>query len=227
MQVLLPPRWEAVLASDLEKPYFKKLADFVDSERSEYEVYPPEHDVFNAFRLCEYDQANVLILGQDPYHDKNQAHGLCFSVRPGVKLPPSLLNIFKERLNDIGLPIPSTGYLAPWASQGILMINAVMTVRAHEANSHKGKGWETFTDHVIRELNNKESQVVFVLWGGSAQKKKGLIDTAKHIIIESAHPSPLSAHNGFFGSRPFSKINEALISVNHQPIDWRLPEDIN
>lgn len=222
MQIDLPESWRAVLAPDLENPYFQRLSEFVDSERVQHEIFPPENDVFNAFKLSDFDSTRVLLLGQDPYHDNGQAHGLCFSVRPGITPPPSLKNIFAERRNDLGLSIPSTGYLAPWASQGILMLNAVLTVRAHEPNSHKGKGWEKFTDDVIRTLSARSEPVVFVLWGGYAQKKRDLIDPARHTIIESAHPSPLSARNGFFGSKPFSRINEALRGFGQPEIDWSL-----
>jgi len=187
-------------------------------------VFPPEGDVFNAFEVTPLEDANVLLLGQDPYHDHGQAHGLCFSVKPGVKPPPSLANMFKELRDDVGCRIPNNGYLAPWAAQGILMLNAVLTVRAHEPNSHKGKGWETFTDAAIRALNDRKDPVVFVLWGGYARKKLALIDADRHAIVESAHPSPLSARSGFFGSKPFSKINEALRRFEKPEIDWQLPD---
>lgn len=222
MQIDLPESWHAALVPDLENPYFQRLSEFVDSERAQHEIFPPEADVFNAFKLSDFGSTRVLLLGQDPYHDNGQAHGLCFSVRPGITPPPSLKNIFVERRNDLGLPIPSTGYLAPWASQGILMLNAVLTVRAHEPNSHKGKGWEKFTDDVIRTLSARSEPVVFVLWGGYAQKKRDLIDPARHTIVESAHPSPLSARSGFFGSKPFSRINEALRGYGQPEIDWSL-----
>src|SRR5205823_4421747 len=199
--------WHDLLADELNKPYFSKLEQFVDAERQNYTVFPPEQDVFNALKITPYEKVNVLLLGQDPYHDDNQAHGLCFSVRPGIPPPPSLVNIFKELKNDLGCRVPNNGYLVSWAEQGVLMLNAVLTVRAHQANSHKGKGWETFTDAAIRAASAHETPVVFVLWGGYAQKKAALIDTSRHAIVQSAHPSPLSAHNGFFGSRPFSKIN--------------------
>lgn len=225
MTLDLPDDWSNVLADEFRKPYFEKLTAFVDGERAAHEVYPPEADVFNAFRASTFEKTRVLIVGQDPYHDTGQAHGLCFSVRPGVTPPPSLRNIFAERKVDLGLPIAKTGYLEPWAEQGILMLNTVLTVRAHEANSHKGHGWETFTDHVIRTLSDRHSPMVFVLWGAPAQKKKALIDTKRHTVIESAHPSPLSARNGFFGSLPFSRINEALRGFDALEIDWRLPGD--
>ncbi|GCE27330.1 uracil-DNA glycosylase 2 [Dictyobacter alpinus] len=224
MQINIPQSWHEHLNDEFEKPYFRKLTQFVDDERQKHEVFPPEEDVFSAFQHAPYDNVNVFLLGQDPYHDNNQAHGLCFSVRPGIKPPPSLVNMFKELREDQGCRIPNIGYLVPWADQGILMLNAVLTVRAHQANSHKNHGWETFTDHVIKVVNAKESPVVFVLWGGYAQKKKALIDTTRHTIIESAHPSPLSARNGFFGSRPFSKINQALQAAGKAEIDWQIPD---
>jgi uracil-DNA glycosylase len=218
----LPISWQVVLAEEFEKPYFKQLQEFVDLERQTQTIYPPEEDVFSAFELTPYHDVKVLLLGQDPYHDENQAHGLCFSVKPGIKTPPSLVNMYKELKDDIGCDIPSTGYLVEWAKQGILMLNAVLTVRAHTANSHKNKGWEKFTDAVISQVNQKSDPVVFVLWGGYAQKKLKLIDTTRHIVIQSAHPSPLSAHNGFFGSKPFSKINAALEACNKLPINWEI-----
>ncbi len=224
MKIELPASWQAVLADEFARPYFTALAAFVDEERQKYTVFPPEEDVFNAFVYTPYERVNVLLLGQDPYHDDGQAHGLCFSVRPGVKPPPSLANIFTELKNDVGVRIPNHGYLVPWAEQGILMMNAVLTVRAHQPNSHKEKGWEIFTDAVIRKVNDKPEQVIFVLWGAYAQKKMKLIDTSRHKIIQSAHPSPLSARHGFFGSRPFSKINEYLRAANKPEINWQLPD---
>lgn len=223
MNVTLPESWRTVLGEQLDKPYFHQLGQFVDAERAEHTVFPPEEDVFSAFGHTPYERVNVLLLGQDPYHDTNQAHGLCFSVRPGIKPPPSLANMYKELKSDLGCAIPNNGYLVPWAEQGMLMINAVLTVRAHTPNSHKGKGWEQFTDAVIRAVNEKDSQVIFVLWGAYAQKKAALIDGSRHVIIQSAHPSPLSAKNGFFGSRPFSKINAALREAGKQEIDWQIP----
>ncbi len=223
MDVRLPASWQTALGPELEKPYFAQLRAFVDGERAEHTVFPPEEDVFSAFGHTPYEQVNVLLLGQDPYHDNNQAHGLCFSVRPGIKPPPSLVNMYKELKSDLGCAIPNNGYLVPWAEQGMLMINAVLTVRAHTPNSHKGKGWEQFTDAVIRAVNDKDSQVIFVLWGAYAQKKAALIDASRHVIIQSAHPSPLSAKNGFFGSKPFSKINAALRDAGKPEIDWQIP----
>lgn len=216
----LPISWQVVLAEEFEKPYFKQLQEFVALERQTQTIYPPEEDVFSAFELTPYHDVKVLLLGQDPYHDENQAHGLCFSVKPGIKTPPSLVNMYKELKDDIGCDIPSTGYLVEWAKQGMLMLNAVLTVRAHTANSHKNKGWEKFTDAVISQVNQKSDPVVFVLWGGYAQKKLKLIDTTRHVVIQSAHPSPLSAHNGFFGSKPFSKINAVLEACNKSPINF-------
>jgi uracil-DNA glycosylase len=224
MQISLPESWRAQLADELEKPYFKKLEAFVDEERRAQLVFPPEQDVFSALELTPYDQVNVFLLGQDPYHDNNQAHGLCFSVRPGIKPPPSLANMFIELRNDVGFRVPNNGYLVPWAKQGMLMLNTVLTVRAHQPNSHKGQGWEKFTDEVIRKVNAKPDPVIFVLWGAPAQKKIALIDTNKHTIIKSAHPSPLSARNGFFGSKPFSQINAALRAAGKPEIDWQLPD---
>lgn len=224
MDLTLPADWSARLSPEFEKPYFQKLKDFVEEERRSQTVFPPEQDVFNALRLTPFEQVKVLLLGQDPYHDDNQAHGLCFSIRPGVRPPPSLANMFRELKTDIGCKVPNNGYLVPWAEQGILMLNAVLTVRAHAANSHKNKGWETFTDAVIRAVNEKSTPVVFVLWGGYAQKKLGLIDVNRHIVVQSAHPSPLSAHNGFFGSKPFSKINAALAATGQAEIHWQIPD---
>lgn len=224
MLVNLPERWLAHLQNELQQPYFQKLSHFVDEERQHATVFPPEPEVFSAFRLTPFENVNVLLLGQDPYHDDNQAHGLCFSVRPGVRPPPSLMNIFKELHDDVGFRIPNNGYLVPWAEQGILLLNAVLTVRAHEPNSHKNHGWERFTDAAIRLVSEKRDPVVFVLWGGYAQKKASLINTARHTIIQSAHPSPLSARNGFFGSRPFSAINSALRETGKPEIDWQLPD---
>jgi uracil-DNA glycosylase len=224
MPPTLPASWKPALGNELKQPYYQKLQEFVEAERATHTIYPPEADVFNAFKFTPFDKVSVFLLGQDPYHGAGQAHGLCFSVQPHVKrLPPSLINIYKEMKVDIGTTTPNNGYLAHWAEQGIVMLNAVLTVRAGEANSHKGKGWEKFTDAAIKAVNDKPDPVVFVLWGGYAQKKAALIDTGRHIIIQSAHPSPLSAHNGFFGSRPFSKINAALKAAHKPEIDWQIP----
>jgi uracil-DNA glycosylase len=223
MRKQLPESWLDAIGGEFDKPYFASLEAFVERERAEHRVFPPERHVFNAFALTPLDETNVLLLGQDPYHGERQAHGLAFSVRPGVKPPPSLANMFKELRADVGCKIPNNGYLAPWARQGILMLNTVLTVRANTPNSHKGHGWETFTDAVIRTVNAKESPVVFVLWGSHAQKKASLVDTDRHTIVSSAHPSPLSARNGFFGSKPYSKINAALRASGKPEIDWQLP----
>jgi uracil-DNA glycosylase len=220
----IPQGWHRVLGAEPSKPYYQKLQAFLDAERAKYIVYPPEAEVFSALKITPFSDVNVLLLGQDPYHDENQAHGLCFSVRPGTPQPPSLQNIFKELRDDVGCHIPNNGFLVPWAKQGILMLNAVLTVRAHQPNSHKGKGWETFTDTIIQALGEKDSPVVFLLWGAYAQKKIELIDTHKHVIIKSAHPSPLSAHRGFFGSHVFSRTNEALRKLGKPEIDWQIPD---
>jgi uracil-DNA glycosylase len=215
--------WNPILRSELEAPYFKELREFVAAERAQRPIYPPHDEVFAALHLTPYAEVKVLILGQDPYHGARQAHGLCFSVRSGVPLPPSLENIFTELESDVGVPRPDHGCLDNWARQGVLLLNATLTVRAGQAASHQGKGWERFTDAVIEAVNRKPERVVFILWGASARKKKGLIDTSRHVIIESAHPSPLSARNGFFGSRPFSRANEALAAAGRPTVDWSVP----
>lgn len=222
MRLNLPESWHTALSDEFEKPYFTKLKSFLETERANHTIFPPEDDVFSAFSLTPYDEVRVFLLGQDPYHDDNQAHGLCFSVRPGIKPPPSLVNMYKELKEDLGYSIPNHGYLVPWAKQGMLMLNAVLTVRAHSPNSHKDQGWEQFTDAVIRKVNDKKEPVVFVLWGGYAQKKAKLIDASRHKVIQTAHPSPLSARNGFFGSKPYSKINELLREAGHPEINWKL-----
>jgi uracil-DNA glycosylase len=224
MSQKIPSGWIEVLGPETEKPYYQKLMAFVEEERARHTVFPPENEVFSALRLTPYERAKVLILGQDPYHDDNQAHGLAFSVRPGVPPPPSLLNIFKELKNDVGFRFPNNGYLATWAEQGVLLLNAVLTVRAHAPNSHKNKGWEKFTDAAIKALSERKDPVIFVLWGGYARKKVKLLDTEKHVIIESAHPSPLSARSGFFGSKPFSRINAALKELGRGEVEWQVPD---
>ena len=204
MTVDVPADWRAVLADGFSQPYFAALSSFVDAERQAHHIFPPEKDVFNALRLTPYESVKIVILGQDPYHGEGQAHGLAFSVLPGVPVPPSLKNIYKEATTDIpGFVAPKHGYLASWAVQGVLLLNTCLTVRAHEANSHRGKGWEIFTDAVIRAVSAKPETTIFILWGAPAQKKTLLIDAARHRIIASPHPSPLSARTGFFGSRPF------------------------
>lgn len=222
MTAVIPKSWKPILAAEIEKPYYKTLQEFVTKERATQTIYPPEDEVFSALEHTPFDQVKVLLLGQDPYHGPNQAHGLCFSVRPGVALPPSLVNIYKELHNDVGFSIPNNGYLVSWAKQGMLMLNAVLTVRAGEPNSHKNKGWEKFTDTIISAINAKPDPVVFVLWGGYAQKKRALIHS-QHIIVESVHPSPLSVHRGFFGSKPFSKINKTLRQIGKKEIEWQIP----
>ncbi|MEQ1526127.1 MAG: uracil-DNA glycosylase [Gallionella sp.] len=216
--------WRPILLEETRKPYFKDLLRFVAEQRQQVTVFPSDAEVFAALHLTPIEQVKVLILGQDPYHDDGQAHGLCFSVRPGVAIPPSLQNIFKELRSDLGCKMPNNGYLTHWAEQGVLLLNTVLTVQAHLANSHQGKGWETFTDAVIAAVNAKTEPVVFVLWGANARKKLALIDTRRHTVIESPHPSPLSAHRGFFGSRPFSKINAALRKTGEAEIDWQIPD---
>lgn len=214
--------WNPVLRGEFAKPYWQQLQHFVADQRAQYRVYPPDDEVFAALHLTTYADTRVVILGQDPYHGPGQAHGLCFSVRDGVAIPPSLVNIYKELHTDLDLPIPTHGNLERWARQGVLLLNTTLTVRAGQAASHHGRGWELFTDEVLRAVNNKRDRVVFILWGSNARKKKSLVDLSRHVVIESAHPSPLSAHNGFFGSRPFSRTNAALTAVGLTPIDWSL-----
>lgn len=211
-----------MLRGEFDKPYWAELHAYVAAERASHPVYPPHEEVFAALHLTPFADTRVVILGQDPYHGAGQAHGLCFSVRDGTSPPPSLVNIYKELQSDLGIDPPRSGNLERWARRGVLLLNTTLTVRAGAPTSHRGKGWETFTDEVIRAVNAKEHPVVFILWGGHARSKKKLIDTARHVIIESAHPSPLSASNGFFGSRPFSRANEALAAAGLEPIDWSL-----
>jgi uracil-DNA glycosylase len=220
----IPEPWQPVLADEVGKPYYQKLQAFLDQEWKTHKVFPPKELIFSALANTPYDQVSVLLLGQDPYHDDGQAHGMCFSVQPGVRKPPSLVNIFKELHDDLGCKIPNNGYLMPWAQQGVLLLNTVLTVRAHEPGSHKGKGWEKFTDEIIRQVNAKDDRVVFLLWGAPAQKKIKLIDTDRHAIVTAAHPSPLSASKGFFGSRCFSKTNAALREAGKPEIDWQIPD---
>jgi uracil-DNA glycosylase len=222
MSLDLPRTWQPILADQISQPYFQRLQLFIAAERAAHSVFPPEPDVLAALRLTPYADVKVLLLGQDPYHGEGQAHGLCFSVGAGIKPPPSLINIFKELQSDLGVERPRHGDLTNWASQGVLMLNAVLTVRAHEANSHKNQGWEMFTDAIISAVSTKPDPVIFVLWGAYAQRKSALIDGKRHRIIKSAHPSPLSARNGFFGSKPFSVVNAALSASGRGEIDWRL-----
>lgn len=215
--------WAQYLNDELKKPYYQKLRAFLINEYRTRKVYPDMYAIFNALHYTSLADTKVVILGQDPYHGPGQAHGLSFSVRPGVTPPPSLVNIFKELAADIGCTIPNNGCLKPWADQGVLLLNTVLTVREHQANSHHDKGWEIFTDKIISILNAREKPLVFILWGSPARRKKAMITNPKHYIIESAHPSPLSANRGFFGSRPFSRTNDFLRSVGETPIDWQLP----
>jgi uracil-DNA glycosylase len=222
MQGGMTTDWNPLLRGEFEQEYWAALQAFVRAERAAHVVYPPPDLVFAALHRTAFADTSVVILGQDPYHGPRQAHGLCFSVPHGVAIPPSLANIHKELHADLGLPVPSHGNLESWADQGVLLLNTTLTVRAGQAGSHQGKGWETFTDRVIGTVNDKPEPVVFLLWGGSARKKRELIDRSRHVVIESAHPSPLSAHNGFFGSRPFSRANEALVAAGRAGLDWSL-----
>ena len=220
MDVQIEPSWKQHLAPEFEKPYFVKLTNFVRQEYRTTTCYPPGKLIFNAFNLCPYDKAKVVIIGQDPYHGPGQAHGLCFSVNDGVPFPPSLQNIFKEIQTDLGTPVPQSGNLTRWAEQGVLLLNATLTVRAHQAGSHQRHGWEEFTDAVIKTLSNEREHLVFILWGAYAQKKGAVIDRNKHLVLSSAHPSPLSAYHGFFGNRHFSLTNAYLQQYGKQPIVW-------
>jgi len=221
---LLRTDWGSLLHEEFEKPFWSDLQAFVVAERSHYSVYPPDEKVFAALLITPYAETKVVILGQDPYHGAGQAHGLCFSVRRGVRVPPSLVNIHRELHEDLGVLIPDHGNLEPWARRGVLLLNATLTVRAGAPRSHRRKGWETFTDEVIRVVAAKTDPVVFILWGKEARRKKALIDTSRHTVIESPHPSPQSAHKGFFGSKPFSRANCALVAAGPEGIDWRLTE---
>ena len=214
--------WDLVLKDEYKKDYFIELLDFVKNEYKNKTIYPKQNEVFNAFRYTDFDNVKVVILGQDPYHGPNQAEGLSFSVKDEVLKPPSLQNIFKELESDLGIQFPKHNSLIPWTKQGVLLLNAVLTVEEHKPTSHKNKGWETFTDDVIKIINQKKDPVVFILWGAYARNKKNLITNPKHYIIESAHPSPFSARNGFFGSKPFSKTNNFLKKNNIKEIDWRI-----
>jgi len=220
MDVRIDQSWKDHLQTEFDKPYFKTLTDFVRNEYAHGPVYPPGRLIFNAFDLCPFDKVKVVIIGQDPYHEPGQAHGLCFSVQDGIQFPPSLRNIFKEISDDLGKPVPVSGDLTRWARQGVLLLNATLTVRAGLAGSHQGKGWEEFTDAVIRELNGSRNGLVFILWGSYAKKKGAVIDRSRHLVLSSAHPSPLSAYNGFFGNHHFSQTNDWLIKHGQTPIDW-------
>lgn len=220
MNVKIEQSWKEQLALEFDKEYFKSLTDFVRQEYQSTTVYPPGSYIFNAFEHCPFDKVKVVILGQDPYHEPGQAHGLSFSVQDGIPYPPSLVNIFKELESDLGKPMPSSGNLLRWADQGVLLLNATLTVRAHLAGSHQNRGWETFTDAVIHKLADNRSHLVYILWGSYAQKKGAFIDASHNLVIKSAHPSPLAAYRGFFGSKPFSKVNDYLIATGQEPIDW-------
>lgn len=223
MKIDIPKDWQEAVGAALARPSFKALEAFVDTARAAGPIFPPEAEVFSAFSATPFSSVRVVLLGQDPYHDDGQAHGMCFSVRPGVPPPPSLRNVFKELESDLGCRIPNNGFLMPWARQGVLLLNAVLTVVPHRPASHAGRGWEAFTDTVIRAISDRPTPAVFLLWGGYARKKKTLVDSARHRIVEGAHPSPLSAH-AFFGSRPFSGVNRALAELGHPPIDWQIPD---
>ena len=214
--------WKEWLEEEWKKPYFKELSAFLHNEYKTKDIYPPKEKVFTAFNACTYDDIKVVILGQDPYHQRGQAHGLCFSVSPGVQIPPSLLNIYKEINSDVGCDIPNNGYLLPWAKQGVFLLNTVMSVEDSKPKSHANKGWEIFTDNVIKKINEKEEPVVFLLWGRDARNKANMIDK-KHLVLEAAHPSPLSAYNGFFGCKHFSKTNEFLKNNGRGEINWQIP----
>ena len=214
--------WDEVIGDEFEKEYYLKLREFLKAEYSSQKIYPDMYDIFNALKLTPYNEVKAVILGQDPYHEPNQAHGLSFSVRDGTELPPSLKNIYKELETDVGIKPATSGDLTPWAKQGVLLLNAVLTVRQGRANSHKGMGWELFTDEVIKKLNERDTPIAFILWGANARSKKALITNPIHGIFESAHPSPLSAYGGFFGSKVFSRVNKFLIENEIPPIDWRV-----
>ena len=214
--------WLMEIKSEFNKPYYRSLYEFVCKEYNNNVVFPPKEDIFNAFHITPMSNVKVLLLGQDPYHNYNQAHGLSFSVKPGQDIPPSLQNIYKELNDDLGCYIPNNGYLQKWASQGVLLLNTVLTVRAHEANSHKGMGWEQFTDAVISAVNEIDRPIVYFLWGAPAQKKAAMLNNPKHLILQAPHPSPLSAYRGFFGCKHFSKCNEFLAANGLEPIDWQI-----
>ena len=220
MNVQIDKSWKKYLEPEFEKDYFAQLTDFVRNEYQQHQIFPPGKLIFNAYNLCAFDDVKVVIIGQDPYHGPGQAHGLCFSVNDDIPFPPSLKNIFKEIKNDLGIDAPTSGNLTRWAEQGVLMLNATLTVRAHQAGSHQNKGWETFTDATIRALAESKENIVFILWGNYAQRKGAFINRDKHLVLTSAHPSPLSAHNGFFGNKHFSKTNEYLIDHNKVAINW-------
>lgn len=222
MTEIFKNNWQELLLPEMEKPYYKKLRQFLIEEYKMNTIYPDMYSIFNALHYTDYNDVKAVILGQDPYHGPNQAHGLSFSVKKGIPAPPSLVNIYKEMKDDLGLPIPTHGCLEKWSKEGVLLLNTVLTVRRGEANSHRDKGWEQFTDYIIKLLNEREKPMVFILWGTPAIRKESMIDQTKHYIIKSPHPSPLSAYRGFFGSKPFSRTNHFLEDQGIDPIDWRL-----
>lgn len=226
MKKIIHNSWQEILADEFQKPYYQELRQFLKNEYQTQQIHPDMYHIFEALEKTPYEEVKVVILGQDPYHGPNQAHGLSFSVQPGIKVPPSLKNIYKELEADLGIFPVSHGYLTSWAEQGVLLLNSVLTVRESQAYSHRGKGWEKLTDEIIQKLNQREKPIVFILWGKPAQQKISMIDTTKHLIISSVHPSPLSAHRGFFGSKPFSQTNQALLQMGETPINWQLPERV-
>lgn len=224
MNLHLPEDWYNALKSDIESPYFAELQKFVAVERQNFDIYPSDPDLFMALQLTPLNSVRVVIIGQDPYHNEGQAHGLSFSVRNGVAKPPSLKNIMREYTEDIGCQEPKSGCLNQWAENGVLLLNTVLTVRAHQPNSHRGRGWERFTDSIIRAVNDRHASCVFLLWGAAAQRKSCMLNIESHVVIDAPHPSPLSAHTGFFGSRPFSRANDGLVAKGLDPVDWRLEQ---
>ncbi|WP_053766149.1 uracil-DNA glycosylase [Enterococcus hirae] len=226
MKEIIHNSWQTILTDEFEKEYYQKLRKFLKKEYTTQKIHPDMYHIYEALELTPYEKVKVVILGQDPYHGVNQAHGLSFSVQPGVKIPPSLNNIYKELQSDLGISPVKHGNLVSWAKQGVLLLNTVLTVREGQAYSHRGKGWEILTDKIIEKLNEREKPIVFILWGKPAQEKMKMIDKSRHISLTSAHPSPLSAHRGFLGSKPFSKTNDALMALGETPIDWQLPETV-
>lgn len=226
MKTIIHNSWQDVLGDEFQKPYYLQLREFLKHEYKTQLIHPDMYHIFEALEATPYEKVKVVILGQDPYHGPNQAHGLSFSVQQGVRIPPSLQNVYKELEDDLGIPPVNHGYLLSWAQQGVLLLNTILTVRDGQAFSHQGKGWEILTDKIIEKLNEREDPVIFILWGRPAQQKKSMIDTSHHVVLCSSHPSPLSAYRGFFGSKPFSKTNQALIALGKTPIDWRLPAKV-